>query len=641
MPTNLSSFTKTLSKATTNYNIVEFAEKKSCLGVRLFPQQRFLLKLFDKIPLDNTIKDILVKDRFGEYVLYTFSEIEFYDFLYKEGRISLDYSTYMNTEITSLLLSCGRGATKTTTISLYTAFKLYEILCHYRPQDYFNILAHDSIDVSIIALGESNATEIFSRLTNLITHASFFKPYLLSDPLQGELRIWTQSDLDKIKGFLTNPPAHSNSIKLSAKPCSPGLRGANRAISILEEFAFFNNSPNSSRNIPLDEQIYRAVSPSVARFKHPDGTPFGKVLMISSPAGKNGKFFEEYNNAFSIGAKSAILALSAPTWYLNSNLSKVFYISEYTKNPQAYNSEYGAEFETYENKWLSDDSPIYRSFDTSLEQQKSFGEVGIPYFMGVDAGFSDEGFSIAISHFEAEYVEIKENFMKEVYAYYPELIKQIEKNDGKLITPKYVVDYYNVFYPGKPPYETYKVLPIDGPEGMVDRVFQLAKRFQIRKGIYDQFSGVALQEMFKKKGMHFLEMVNHNASTNNDIHRTFNMLLHQNMIKMGWNKEFFRELKNLKASTVGNGFLRVEHPSGGNDDLYYAVARSLFLAWIFTTKNKGLITNMGLSYKESRNLGMGSGARDLKVQEYFKNIRHQNQYSIRNPKNITPNRLVK
>lgn len=636
---NLSSFTKNFSKAQTKYNIIEFAEKKSCLGITLFPQQKYLLKIFDKIPLDDTVKSIDVKDRFGEHVLYTFTEREFHDFLYNEGRISLDYDTYMQTPITSLLLSCGRGATKTTTISIYTAFKLYEILCHYRPQEYFNILHHDEIDLSVIALGESNALEIFSRLTTLINNAPFFKPHLLENPLQGELRVWTQADLDTIKGYIANPPAHSNSIKISAKPCSPSLRGANRVLTILEEFAFFNNSPNSSRNLPLDEQIYRAVSPSVARFKNPDGTPYGKVLMISSPSGEAGKFYSEYKSAFEFKEKSALLALSTPTWYLNPSLSKTFYMAEYTKNPQAYNSEYGAEFQSYENRWLIDDSYIYRAFDTALDHVKPFGEPNINYYMGIDAGFSEDGFAIAVSHYEPEYIEIPDNLTKEAQAYFPEFMEEIAKNEGKFVSPKYVVDYYQVFYPGKFPYETMNVLPVEGELGMVERVFNCARGYPIRKGILDQFSGVVLEELFKKRGMKFLEMISVNASINNDIHKIFNMLLHQNMIKMGWNAELFKELKSLKASIIGNGFLRVEHPNGGHDDTYSAIARSLYLAWLYTTKNKGLLSNMGITYKEGANNKLGFSGRNPKAFEYLKDRVHQNQYSLRNPKNMFPNRL--
>lgn len=641
MNTNLSSFTKSLSQsATTKYNVIEFAEKKSCLGIRLFPQQRYLLKLFEKVELDDTVFDIEVRDRFGETVLHTFTEKQFHSFLYNEGRISLDYDTYMGTPITSIVMSCGRGATKTTTISIYTAFKLYEILYHYKPQEYFNILGHDAIDLSVIALGEANALEIFSRLTTLINTAPFFKPHILEDPLQGELRVWTQADLDAIKGYHANPPAHSNSIKLSAKPCSPGLRGANRAITILEEFAFFNTSANSSRNLPLDEQIYRAVSPSVARFKNPDGSPFGKVLMISSPSGESGKFYEEYNNAFKHGAKSALLALSTPTWYLNPSLSKVFYMAEYTKNPQAYASEYGAEFQSYENRWLVDDSFIYRAVDTSLEPKKSFGDFGTSHYMGLDAGFSEDGFAIAISHYDSDFIEIPDNLMKEVHAYFPEFLAEIEANEGKFVSPKYVLDYFEVLYPGKPPYESVNVLPVEGQGGVVERVVNCAKRFPIRKGIFDQFSGVVLDEIFKKRGIRFLEMISVTAAVNNDIHKIFNMLLHQNMIKMGYDAEFVKELKNLKASTVGNGFLRVEHPNGGHDDLYSAVARSLYLCWLYTTKNKGLASNLGITFKDSKNgSSLMSSARSQQVYEHFKNRIHGNEHSIRNPKNMFPNKL--
>ncbi len=644
MSTNLSSFTKNLSKVQTNYNIVEFAEKKSCLGIKLFPQQRFLLKLFDKVPLEEKIKDIEVRDKFGENIIEVFSEVGFYDYLYKEGRISLDYNTYMSTDIVSILVAAGRGATKTTTLSLYTAYKLYEILNHYCPQEYFGILSHDSINISIVSISENTAIDLFSRLNNLILNASFFKPYLLTEPLQGELRIWTQADLDKIKGFITNPPAHSNSISVTAKPSSAGLRGANRAISILEEFAFFNNSPNSVRTLPLDEQIYRAVTPSVARFKYPNNTPFGKVLMISSPGGENGKFFEEYKMAFELGAKSSTIAISAPTWTLNPTISKSFFMSEFNKNPQSFASEYGAEFQTYENRWLVDDRPIFRAVDTSLDPKKQFGDFRTQYFLGADPGFSDEGFSIAISHYESEYIEIPENFLKEVYAYFPEYVEEIEQNEGKIISPKYILDYFEVFYPGVYPYENYGVLPVEGENGMIERIVTCAKRFPIRKGFIDHYSGAVLQELLLKRGLKNIEMVNVNATINNDVHKIFNMLLHQYMIKMGHDPLFIKELKALKASIVGNGFLKVTHPTGGNDDLYSAVARSIYLCWLYTTKNKNALSNMGITYKDNKNYGgfdATAAMRGQKVFESMKTNMHSNQHSLRNPRNMFPNKITR
>jgi len=637
---NLSSFTKTFGKNNTKYSIIEFAEKKSCLDIKLLPQQRFLLKIFDKCVLDDTVKDILVKDKFGEHVLFSFTEKGFYEFLYKEGRISLDYDTYMNTDIVSIVLCAGRGATKTTTISLYTAYKLYEILCHYCPQDYFGILSHDSIDISIISLGEANATELFGRLNNLITKASFFKPYILSEPLQGELRIWTQADLDKIKGFLANPPAHSNSLKVSAKPCTPGLRGANRSQVILEEIAFFNNSASSTREIPLDEQIYRAVTPSVARFKYPDNSPFGKVLMISSPGAKTGKFYNAFESAFKLGTKSGSLAIHAPTWYLNSNLSKAFYISEYNSNPKAYQQEYAAEFGNSESTWIPDDRPIFRAFDTSLNQSQPYGRVDHIYFAGFDFAFSGDGSASAISHFEKEYVEIPENFVPEVAAYYPDLMKELEENNGKILSPKYVVDYFEVRYAGQGIYEHYPVMPVEGKDGIIDWVLTLYKRYQIRIGIFDQFSGAVLTEIFQQKGLRSIKQVPHTAQLNDAHYKNFLFLLNSNLLKMAYSPEFMKELKSLRESRVGSGYLKVDHPAGGHNDLFSAVIRSLYLCWAYVTKNKNVISNMGILYSggdfKSSILNSGKVARHL---ENIKNGMHNNHGSLRNPKNMFPNRM--
>ena len=79
-------------------NIIDFAQSKFGLGVKLYPGQRFILKLFYGLPLDDKVDEtdpIIIRDQFNEKTVHTFSEREFLDFLYLEKRINIDFEQYL------------------------------------------------------------------------------------------------------------------------------------------------------------------------------------------------------------------------------------------------------------------------------------------------------------------------------------------------------------------------------------------------------------------------------------------------------------------------------------------------------------------------------------------------------------------
>jgi intein/homing endonuclease len=71
-------------------DIVSFVEAPWGLNIKLFPVQRFSLKAFYGLPLDDTKQDIKVPDVINEKILYTFTEKSFLKFLYEEGRCNTD-----------------------------------------------------------------------------------------------------------------------------------------------------------------------------------------------------------------------------------------------------------------------------------------------------------------------------------------------------------------------------------------------------------------------------------------------------------------------------------------------------------------------------------------------------------------------
>ena len=293
-------------------DIITFTESPSGLNQRLFPVQRFLLKIMEKMPLDNTVKNIPINNKFNTEVLYNFTEKEYYDYLLDSGRISCPYEDYLNEEQTTFQLVMGRRGTKTTTIAIFVCYKIYQLLLHPHPQLMFNILENSPMNITMVALGQDNADKLFSKFYKLMCDSKFFAPYLLEPATSNVLKIWTQYDKDRLPGG--RPVPHSNSITISSSPNTPGVRGDDNIFCIMDELAHYNLSANSTRERPLDELIYNALVPSTSGFTL-KGTNklWGKTFIFSSPNGKKGLFYQEYLNAFQYGADSASLCVQAPT----------------------------------------------------------------------------------------------------------------------------------------------------------------------------------------------------------------------------------------------------------------------------------------------------------------------------------------
>ena len=96
----------------------------------LFPAQKFILRMYYKLPLNETERNLVVKDRFNDRTLYTFTEQEYLNYLYQEGRCNIKYLDDKNRN--ELVLIAGRRGTKcfenssliTTTVGTITAKEL-------------------------------------------------------------------------------------------------------------------------------------------------------------------------------------------------------------------------------------------------------------------------------------------------------------------------------------------------------------------------------------------------------------------------------------------------------------------------------------------------------------------------------------
>jgi len=568
-------------------NIIEFAEAPWGLGMGtvagvppLLPVQKFVLKCYYNIPLDDIDKHIIIKDRFNEKERFRFTEIEYLKFLVDEGRINIKGVTGERKDFRpNLCLVIGRRGTKSTTISLIVNFETYRLLKKLSPQEYYNMLPDQEIRITCIATSKDQASLLFRMITGHLERSDYFKKYR-NKPTLDYMQLSTQRDIDTY-GVAMRP-----SIRIVAAPCSGrSSRGHNNIISIMDEMGYFFESDVSADK--SDKNIYEAITPSVARFNSPEGEPHGKVICISSPAARTGKFFEIYQRSLEPDC-SDLLMIRAPTWEVDYTLSPQYLRAKYGESPSTYMVEFGAEFSDRVTAWIGNEQVLRVNIVPGMKT-KPMSYEQTPHFMGIDLASKNDGCAVAITHI----------VRKEYEGGFKDYIE---------------LDYIDVRYAADEGKEYFRI------EEQVNWLYELSQKFFITRGMIDQYMGYGFLPAFHDKGLKQIELVPMSRDMNSKIYQN----LMSKMIDAGLripegdersvdNKKtndlkLITELLRLRCVIHSKYMITVEAPEivGLHDDLSDAFARSVFLATEYMS-NSGMITKnniidttskSGLTYKQ-------------------------------------------
>jgi len=559
-------------------NIIEFAEAQWGLGMGslpgvppLYPVQKFIFKCFYNIPLDGSdSRPIIIKDRFNEKERFRFNELEYLTYMLDEGRINVKEITGDPKDSRqNLVLVIGRRGTKTSTISVLVAFEMYKLLKRLNPQEYYNIMPDDEIRISCIATNQEQASELFRRIAGHLERADYFKKYR-NKPTLNYMQMSTQRDIEQY-GEGARP-----SLRIVASPCSGrGIRGHNNIIAILDEMAHFFESETADDK--SDRVIYDAVTPSVARFNSPTGEPHGKVISISSPLNRTGKFFELFERSLEPDCAD-LLMIKAPTWEVDYTLAPKFLRARYGENPISYMTEFGAEFSDRVTAWIDNEQilrvniiPGLRLRDISYER--------IPHFMGVDIGLKGDGTAIAICHIvKRESEGVLKDFVEldcsEV---------RYAADEGK--------DYFH-------------------PEEMAEWIASFAEKFFIVSGMLDQYMGLALLPILHdKKGMKQIRIENMSRELNSQIYQNLMGKMLDNTLRIPESPDkhvvdgkqtcdipLVTEMLRLQAKFYSKYQVSVAAPQvkDAHDDLSDAYARAVYLATQYMSLGGGTLKNPAL-----------------------------------------------
>jgi hypothetical protein len=587
-------------KDDTERNILEFAEAPWGLGLGtspdlppLFPVQRFLFKCAYNIPLDDGERKIIINDKFNEKERFRFNEIEYLKFLQDENRINIKEVTGNPEDVrTNILLAIGRRGTKTTTVSVFLTYEVYKLLRKFSPHQFYNLMPNDEIWVSCIATNQEQASELFRRITGHLERADFFKRYR-NKPTLNFMQLSTERDIQEF-GSGQRP-----SLRVVAAPCSGrGLRGHNNICAVFDEMAHFFESESSADK--SDEAIYKAVTPSVARFNAPDGTPHGKVMCISSPNNRTGQFYDLYQRAFEVDCHD-LLMIQAPTWEVDYTLSPKFLRAEYSRNPSAYNSEFGAQFTNERYAWIENEQILRLNVIGGLKVKPHSYE-RIPHFMGVDVALQNDGTAIAVCHLE-----------KKSTANGPKTFIELDA-----VEVRYAKDEGKEFFT---------------PDEIGEWILTFTSKFFIVKGTMDQHYGLSIVPQLHSKGQKQFLVTHANRESNSKMYQNLMIKMLDGSLRLPEGDErskdgtrtkdhpLVSELLTLQATQHSKYLITVEAPNGNgmHDDMSDAYARAVMLATEYM--NTG-----GASVKENK---VESAGPSTSYKQYFRKSKINALYTRR------------
>lgn len=561
------------SQSNETVNIIQFIEDPSIgLGLKLWPVQRIILKAHYGIPLDDTEKTVRVTDWRRENETW-FTEAGYLRYLYDEGRSNIR-EVEEGIERREMVLSLGRRSGKTTISAAVVAYETYRLISKGNPQDFYGVPPGNQLYLTSLATGKDQASLLFNEVSDHFRRCSFFKPYTANNTMS-YARFQTPWDIESFGSYADDKNAPAT-INVSFQPCSAkSTRGRGNVVIVLDEVAHFLDVGQTSA-----EEVYTAIKPSMMNFV-PKGAPpgtksDGRMILISSPLGKQGLFYRLFQMGFGSGpASKNLLCIQAPTWEVNPDISVGDLEIAFHMDVRAFEAEYGGEFTDRTRGWISPDEvrlDLSACIDPDL-RPLSQAPARRPHFVGIDIGLVNDGSAVAIGHLDED-----ENI---------------------------VVDFVDQIKAGEGAFENHERLDFDD---VADWIYRLSKKFYMTEGIFDQWSGIPFEQALAKRGLKQLKSTHFTEQLRSDHAKNFKDMLNSHRLRLyNWPLaerpdgspeeycEYIKELLSLQETVKSKYVTIVEAPNeaGKHDDLSDALIRMVWCASQKLTAPKKILGTRG------------------------------------------------
>ena len=546
-----------VSGDTTVVDPITFMESNWGLGIELTPVQRFVIKCFYGMPLQTTEKNIEVPDLVNEKILYRFNEKQFLDFLYQEKRCSTN--EIEGRYFQNLIFCAGRRSGKSSISAAIADYEFYKLLKKGNPSVYYNQAPGDNICVLNVSPTDDQSEIVFGKISNFAARCPYIKERILH---QTQTYFELQTDEDRRVAERSANGKQVATLKSISGGCSSnGVRGQNAILIIMDEMAFFidNNGRFSG------DEVYNAIEPSRLTFG-----PDGRMICISSPYAKFGKFYDLYHSSMTDPKRNEKECITLSFKMYSAMVNAPRCPSELLKAKRredraVFMREYGAEFSDSVTTWIEDEDELKKCVVRPSANQ--YGTVDCTYYYGIDLGFKNDGTAISIVHRDNQ-------------------------------SGKFVHDYSSLWFSGSSDvwdddqsiYKSctrFKEVDLIRMQDVLDEIISLNKKFPAKKGTFDQHNGYALAELFLNKGLNQFEMVNVNDSINSEIYQLFKRLYSEELLELYDNPVLLSEMITLEAENRAKGKILVRAPirKGAHDDISDSLCRAIWSCYNDTRDN--------------------------------------------------------
>jgi hypothetical protein len=369
-------------------------------------------------------------------------------------------------------------------------------------------------------------------------------PYLRDRSLHQTMTyfdIQTDSDL-KVHG-----KPRAGIISLAGGCSSNSLRGRNAIVVIMDEMAFFIDKENSRFS---GGEVYKALTPSIASFAQ-----HGKVLCLSSPYAKFGRFYTRYLESFD--EPDYTLMFKMYSSMANPTIPSEILRAAYRRDKSGFMCEFGGEFSDRVTAWIEIEDEFKKNVVERAMPTRGVGDTS--YFYGIDLGFKNDGTAIVIVHKEGS---------------------------------KIVLDYADVWFSGSSDVwemdvsiyhgcDKYRSRPLLKMAEIVEEIRTLGRWFPIRGGCFDQSNGYGLAELLEGAGIGQIEMKNFTDTLNNDVYELTKRLYGEQLLDLFDHPVLIPEMLSLEAERKARNKVQVRAPDrdGAHDDISDAFVRAVWACY--------------------------------------------------------------
>lgn len=483
-----------------------------------------------------------------------YTEADYLRFLHSEGRCNIA-EVIPGQERREMVLSVGRRSGKTLLTSCILAYETYKLLLKGNPQKNYGSSQSNIIQLISVATDKDQAGLLYQEASGHFSKCDFFRAYM-ANATQSFATFQTPFDIERYGSYSENPKARY-SVKVTFKSCvAKGLRGGANILVALDEVAHFTDKGQSSA-----ESVYQAVEPSTRTFSPKDpnnatrsvGQNEGRIIMISSPLGRQGLFYKSFQIGFRSGrAAQNMLCIQAPTWEVNPTVPAGTFESSYLKDARVFDTEFGAKFTDRTAGWIEDKRDLLDCIEPTL-RPKVRAPARMPHFLGLDVGLVGDGSALAIGHIDDERRVVLD------------FIEQIKAGEGAY-ADKERLEFSDV----------------------AQWVYDISRRFYITEGIFDQWAGIPMEQALAAKGMKQMKSVHFTKPLASQVFQNFKDMMFDSRLVL-FNHPipededhcaYIRELLTLQAQFQSKYVTVVTAPNlqGMHDDLSDALVRMVWVA---------------------------------------------------------------